>query len=70
MAETLKQVIDRVTQRNIRRSVICTCGWGGVFPEISPAQSAIDRHFEEGSEGVDHAVNIEDAALKRAAEAK
>jgi hypothetical protein len=44
----------------VRRSVICVCGWGGVFPDIRKAGDAADDHIKDGCEGCDHAVNIAD----------
>lgn len=44
---------------NPQRSVICTCGWGSIFPTLRAANAAIAVHMKEGTEGCDHAVDIE-----------
>lgn len=44
-----------------RRAVLCTCGWARIFHNLATANTAIDQHMIEGTEGCDHAVQILDA---------
>lgn len=46
--------------RDVARSAVCVCGWAGVFPGLRAAQAAFEQHEAEGSEGCDHAVQIEE----------
>lgn len=41
------------------RSVLCVCGWSGIFPNLSAANDAIERHRDEATTGSDHATSIE-----------
>jgi len=42
-----------------RRSVFCSCGWGGVFQSLRAANAAADAHVADGCEGCDHTINME-----------
>lgn len=50
------------TMAPVKRSVICTCGWGAVLPTLAVANVMIERHLIEACEGCDYAVQMEDAA--------
>lgn len=47
--------------RDVPRSLFCTCGWGAIATSLHAANTRIALHLSEATESCDHAVNIEDA---------
>lgn len=45
--------------RDVPRVGFCTCGWNTRTPNLHAMNRAIATHMEEGTEGCDHAVDIE-----------
>ena len=43
-----------------QRFASCPCGWGQRFPNLSAANVGAAQHLDEGCEGCDHAIHMED----------